>query len=202
MASATDQIKKSFNSTLGILGAVLVFIAVLAALGFSFAFAHDFIVSRTYEAHPAIAKDNAWGPLLVSVNITQKTKTDGTPATTVSCYVSPDTALGRLLGRSATTGQSTSDPNCTTTVPATPGESHLAGTIRIKNRLWLSSVRISADILKAQFGADVTSTDSPGLDGRILNPGEGLSKDFTASFGAGRDGAVALTHDGKATAVK
>lgn len=216
----------SFSNGIGALLALVATVAVLAVISYVVALSHDFLTSRNYDRTPAISSNNAFGPLLVSVTITSQDKVDAIPAHTVSCYAPPPTT-GRInwLGdgfasQPGYAGQDTSSPSCTFTASAFAGTGEIDGTVIIKNRLWLRSIRISGDLLKAQFGNTITSTagtdtstsslllksqygisfivaPASGLDGVILKPGQSMVSNFKATFGAGEDGQVVLSANGK-----
>jgi hypothetical protein len=197
--AAIETIKKSFSTTLGIVAGVILSLLILAVLAYGFAWTHDYAISRSYDSHPSLSKDNKWGPLLISVTITEQNRTAPVAAHAASCYESPFFRGYSGAGGLKDSLQSSSDPNCTYTVPAAAGSNTMSGTVRIKNRLWLRSVRVSSDLIKAQFDTStrILATSTPGLDGKVLNPGQGLSNKFEATFGGDNDGAVVLSHGSK-----
>jgi hypothetical protein len=186
------MMRRSFSVTMGVLLAMLLVGAALGAVLLAIAGVHDYIVSREYDAHPSLSKDNRWGSLWVSASITKRDKEDPIATHSESCY-----RMGRFVATFRGVQGDTSDPKCTYTVPAIPGSSRITGTLRLKNRLWLKSVRVSASMVKAQFGSKITSTSAPNLDGRVLDPGKGLSNQFEASFGESKDGTVVLSANGR-----
>ena len=191
---------RAFQTTVGVIIALVLGVFILGGIGYGVAWAHDSVLSSSFDKSPAYDSEIGWGAYSVSIDSKNTIRSAPIAAHSATCYTS-NRSLG-LYDSYAYLGSNTADPNCTYLVPATSGYSDTTAKLRIKNRLWLKTNQFKPDMIAAIFAGKMTSVGFKGIDsGQFFAPGKGGSADLEASYSIDAEGDFVLTHGSSKTIV-